>query len=92
MVTKHLPAPEAERLRAVMEVESWSGEPGDGSLAMAKRLAAAGDWPAALNGMAAALDEDRDAARQAMITAFAALGEEHPLVPEYRRRLAAALF
>jgi thioredoxin-like negative regulator of GroEL len=27
-----------------------------------------------------------------MITAFAALGEEHPLVPEYRRRLAAALF
>jgi putative thioredoxin len=92
LVTKHLPAPEAERLRAVMEVESWSGEPGDGSLAMAKRLAAAGDWAAALNGMAAALDEDRDAARQAMITAFAALGEEHPLVPEYRRRLAAALF
>ena len=92
LVTKHLPAPEAERLRAVMEVESWSGEPGDDSLAMAKRLAAAGDWPAALNGMAAALDEDRDAARQAMITAFAALGEEHPLVPEYRRRLAAALF
>jgi putative thioredoxin len=92
LVATHLPAPEAERLRAVMEVASWSAEAGDGSLAMAKRLAAEGDWPAALNGMAAALDEDRDAARQAMITAFAVLGDEHPLVPEYRRRLAAVLF
>ena len=59
---------------------------------MAKRLAAAGDWAAALSGMTAALDQDRDAARDAMVTAFAVLGDEDPLVPEFRRRLAAALF
>jgi len=92
LVEKHLPSPEAERLRAAIEVHGWSDAAGDGSLAMAKRLGASGDWPAALSGMVAALDEDRDAARQAMITAFAVLGDEHELVPEYRRRLAAALF
>jgi len=92
LVAKHLPLPEAERLRALIDVHGWANDPGDGTLAMAKHLAAEGDWPAALSGMAAALDEERDAARQAMVTAFAALGDEDPLVPEYRRRLAAALF
>jgi thioredoxin-like negative regulator of GroEL len=42
--------------------------------------------------MVASLDEDRDAARQALVTAFAALGDDDPLVPEYRRKLAAALY
>jgi putative thioredoxin len=92
LVTKHLPSPEAELLQARIEVHAWSEQTGDGALAMAKRLAAEGDWPAALSGMAASLAEDRDGARQAMLTAFAVLGDEHPLVPEYRRRLAAALF
>ena len=92
LVAKHLPAPEAERLRAAIEVHDWAQEAGDGTLAEAKRLAAAGDWAAALPGMMAALGEDRDAARQALITAFAVLGDEHELVPEYRRRLASALF
>jgi putative thioredoxin len=92
LVAKHLPAPEAERLRARIDVHRWSGEPGDGTLAIAKRLAAAGDWAGALSGMTAALGEDRDAARDAMVTAFAVLGDEDPLVPEFRRRLAAALF
>jgi putative thioredoxin len=92
LVVKHLPAPDAERLKAAIDVHAWSEDVGGGSLAMAKRLAAQGDWPAALSGMAASLDEDRDGARAAMITAFAVLGDEHPLVPEYRRRLAAALF
>jgi putative thioredoxin len=92
LVAMHLPGPEAAQLRARIEVRAWAEAAGDGTLAMAKRLAAAGDWPAALSGMAAALDEDRDGAREAMITAFAVLGDEDPLVPEYRRRLAAALF
>jgi putative thioredoxin len=92
LVTKHLPAPEAQRLDAMIDVHRWADEPGDGTLAMAKRLAATGDWAAALSGMAAALDEDRDAARDAMVTVFEVLGDEDPLVPEYRRRLAAALF
>jgi putative thioredoxin len=92
LVAKHLPAPEAERLQARIQVHRWADVRDDGTLAMAKRLAAQGDWPAALSGMAAALDEDRDGARAAMVTAFAVLGDEDPLVPEYRRRLAAALF
>ena len=92
LVAKHLPTPEAERLRAAIEVHDWAEARGDGTLAAAKRLAAAGDWPAALPGMMAALAEDRDGARQALITAFAVLGDEHELVPEYRRRLASALF
>src|SRR5207247_9943139 len=91
IVAKHLPTPEAERLRAAIEVQDWAEARGDGPLAAAKRLAAAGDWPAALPGMMAALAEDRDGARQALITAFAVLGDEHELVPEYRRRLASAL-
>jgi putative thioredoxin len=92
LVAKHQPAPEAERLRAMIDVHRWADEPGDGTLAMAKRLAATGDWAAALSGMTAALGEDRDAARDAMVTAFAVLGDDDPLVPEFRRRLAAALF
>ena len=92
LVAKHLPAPEAERIHAALEVHDWTDETGDGSLAAAKRLAAAGDWSAALPGMIAALAEDRDGARHALITAFAVLGDEHELVPEYRRRLASALF
>jgi putative thioredoxin len=92
LVAKHLPAPDAERLQGLIDVHRWADEVGDGTLATAKRLAAAGDWAGALSGMAAALAEDRDAARAAMLTAFAALGDDDPLVPEFRRRLAAALF
>jgi putative thioredoxin len=92
LVAKHLPAPEAERLRAVLAVHDWAEGTGDGTLAEAKRLASAGDWAAALPGMIAALAEDRDNAREALITSFAVLGDEHELVPEYRRRLASALY
>ena len=42
--------------------------------------------------MLGALPDDRDAARQAMITVFAVLGDEDELVITYRRKLAAALF
>ena len=66
--------------------------PSDGTLAEAKRLAATGDLAAALSGMLQSLNEDRDAARDAMVTVFTAVGDDDPLVPEYRRRLAAALF
>ena len=92
LVMQHLPDPEAEHLHAQLEVAEWAGEPAAGALGEAKRAAAGGDWSAALDGMIAALADERDAARQALVTAFAALGDEDPLVPEYRRRLAAALF
>jgi putative thioredoxin len=92
LVMKHLPDPEAEHLHAKLEVAGWASEPRNGTLGAAKHAAAVGRWPEALDGMIAALADDRDAARQALVTAFAALGQDDPLVPEYRRTLAAALF
>jgi putative thioredoxin len=92
LVAPHLPDPEAERVVALLDVRSWADEPGPSTLASAKRLASAGRWREALDGMLGAIPEDRDAARQALVTAFSVLGDEDPLVPEYRRRLTSALF
>jgi hypothetical protein len=92
LVARFLPDPEAERLHAELEVRGWVDEPGEGTLPDAKRLAAQGRWREALDGMASTLQDDRDAARAAMVTVFSVLGEDDELVAEYRRRLAAALF
>ena len=92
LVARHLPDPEAERLHAQIEVADWASEPGDGIVAEAKRAAAAGDAAAALEALTGALATDRDDARHAIVTLFAALGDDDPLVPEFRRRLAAALY
>jgi putative thioredoxin len=92
LVTKHLPDPDAEALHARIEVREWAEVEDPGMLASAKRLAAKGEWRPALDGMLGALGDDRDGARQAMLTVFAVLGEEHELVSEYRRRLTASLF
>jgi putative thioredoxin len=92
LVAPHLPDPEAEAVHATIEVREWANEPANGTLASAKRLASSGRWREALDGMLGALQDDRDAARQAMVTVFAALGDDDELVPEYRRRLTAALF
>ena len=89
---KHLPDPEAERLHAAIEVREWADDPSAGTLPSAKRLGAQGRWREALEGMIAALADDRDAARQALVTAFAVLGDDDELAQEYRRKLAAALF
>lgn len=86
-----LPDPEAEKLLAELEVASWAGVSEPGTLASAKRLAAQGKYREALDGMVGALGDDPDA-RQAMLEVFAVLGEEHELVPEYRRKMANALF
>lgn len=92
LVAQLLPDPDAEQLHAMIEIADWGSDTTPGTLASAKRLAAGGKWSEALDGMIGALSDDRDDARQALVTAFAALGEEDPLVPEYRRRLTAALF
>jgi putative thioredoxin len=92
LVMQHLPDPEAEHLHARLEVAEWADAPADGTLGAAKRAAASGRWSEALDGMIAALTDDRDDARQALVTAFAALGDDDPLVPAYRRALAAALY
>ncbi|HEU4355458.1 MAG TPA: tetratricopeptide repeat protein [Actinomycetota bacterium] len=86
-----LPDPEAERVLAELEVASWAAVSEPGTLASAKRLAARGRWREALDGMVGALGDDPEA-RQAMLEVFAALGEEHELVTEYRRKMASALF
>ena len=46
----------------------------------------------ALEGMLASLTEDRDGARQAMVDVFAVLGDDDPLVIEFRRKLTNALY
>jgi putative thioredoxin len=86
-----LPDAEAEQLMASIEVSSWASLRESGALASAERLAAQGKWREALEGMLGALRDDPDA-RQAMLEVFAVLGDEDPLVPEYRRKLANALF
>jgi putative thioredoxin len=92
LVAAHLPDPEAERLHAELEIGDWAADRTPGALGTAKREAAAGDYRSALEGMLAALGEDRDGAREAMVTVFTALGEDDALVGDYRRRLTAALF
>ncbi|HEX6331988.1 MAG TPA: thioredoxin [Actinomycetota bacterium] len=86
-----LPDPDAERLLAALEVRSWASLTEPGTLAAAKRLAAKGKHREALDGMLGAVTDDPEA-RPAILELFAYLGEEDPLVPEYRRKLANALF
>lgn len=86
-----LPDPEAERVLAMLEVRSWASTSEPGTLASAKRLAAQGKYREALDGMLGALRDDPDA-RQAMLDVFAVLDDDDPLVAEFRRKLANALF
>jgi putative thioredoxin len=92
LAARHRPDPEAERVLAGIEMRRWLDAPADGTLGHAKRLAASGDLAGGLAGMLQALSEDRDAARDAMVKVFTAAGEDDPLVGEYRRLLARALF
>ena len=87
-----LPDADAERVLARARVREWSGDPGQGDLGEAKALAAAGAWRESLDRMLGCLEVQRDEARAAMIDVFAVLEDEDPLVGEYRRKLASALF
>jgi putative thioredoxin len=92
LVSKHRPDAEAEKVLAAITLRRWANTSEDGILGEAKRLVAAGDVIGGLAGMLQAVAEDRDAARDAMITVFTAVGDEDPLVQEYLRLLSAALF
>jgi putative thioredoxin len=92
LVRPHLPDPAAERVESVIRVRNWTNAPPGSQLGEAKALAAQGSWRESLDGMLAALGEDRDEARAAMLDVFAVLGDDDPLVPDYRRRLTNALF
>lgn len=89
---KQRPDPEAEKILAMITLRRWADTSEDGTLGEAKRLVASGDVSGGLAGMLQAIADDRDAARDAMITVFGAVGDEDPLVQEYRRLLSAALF
>jgi putative thioredoxin len=88
-----LPDPEAERIASAIRVREWGrATPGaDDGLGEAKRLAANERWREALEWMLTSLEKDPEA-RSAMVDIFNVLGEDDPLVPEYRRKLASALF
>jgi putative thioredoxin len=92
LVTPHLPHPDAEHVLAIVRVNGWAELEDIGTLASAQRLAAQGRWREALDGMLGALANDREAGRDAMVAVFAALGDDDPLVIEYRRKLATELF
>ena len=91
-----LPDPEAERLLSALRVEGWRNNDGSsGGLDAAKAAAASGRWREALDAMLATVRDDaegRDEARAAMLDVFAMLGDDDPLVREYRTKLASALF
>ena len=92
LLGKHRPDPEAEKILAAVTLSRWADAPEDGTIGRSKRLVASGDVIGGLAGLMQGLAEDRDAARDAMITVFTAVGDEDPLVQEYRRLLSAALF
>jgi len=87
-----VPDADAERLLATIRVKGWGSEPPDGPVAQAKALGAQGRWREALDGLLGAFPSDRADAHAALLDAFAALGDQDPLVGEYRRKLASALF
>lgn len=91
-VTPFLPDPDAERILSTVRVKEWGNIQAVGTLASAKRLAVAGRWREALDAMLGSLIDDRDEATAAMRDVFAVLGDDDPLVPEFRRRLSNALF
>jgi putative thioredoxin len=91
LVEPLLPDPEAERVMAAIRVQEWGHIQEPGTLASAKRLAARGRWREALDGMLGALGDD-ESAREAMVDAFAVLGEDSELAREYRGKLANALY
>ena len=92
LVTPLLPDPDAERVLATVRVKEWGELDEDGTLASAKRSAAAGRWREALDAMLGSLVDDRDEATASMRDVFAVLGDDDPLVAEFRRRLSNALF
>ncbi|MDP9242192.1 MAG: thioredoxin [Actinomycetota bacterium] len=91
LVEPLLPDPEAERVMAAIRVKEWGHDQTPGTLASAKRLAARGRWPEALDAMLGALGDDEEA-REAMVDAFMVLGEDSELAREYRGKLANALY
>ena len=60
------------------------------------RLAAAGDYPAAMEQLLEVMKGDRrygrDAGKRGLVAVFEILGSDHPLVQQYRRKMAPLLY
>ncbi len=101
-ITEEPEAMQALALRplAALVLEARSASDGadglDGLYLASGQQLAAGDLRTALDTLLDVLRRDKryrdGAARRAMLAAFAVLGDEHPLVREYRTKLAAVLF
>lgn len=92
-------AGDAEAVTALAEAErALDANPRDpaANLAVGRASAARGDYAAALPRLLAVVERDKNyqdgAARAAMLAIFEALGPDHPLTLEYRRKLASALY
>lgn len=109
LVAPHRPKPAAEQVAARAELaRNGAGDleelrrrvdasPDDGAvrLELGRALAAAGDYPAALEELLTAVrlgGDTREPAREQLVQVFSLLGDGHPLVADARRRLAAALY
>jgi putative thioredoxin len=90
---KGAPAADLAALRARAEAA-----PDDlaAQLELGRALAAARRYEEALPVLLGVVERDRsfddEAARKAMVDVFGLLGSDHPLVPEYRRKLSSVLF
>lgn len=90
----------AQALLPLADFFAAADQPADGDSAArycrAATLARSGSYAGAMDELLAIIARDRafydDGARKAMIGLFAALGDENPLVPAYRRKLANTLF
>jgi putative thioredoxin len=86
-------APDAATLQALI-----AANPGDldARLALASAAVAKQDYAAALDELLEIVRRDRtfrdDVGRKTIVQIFNVLGPQHPLVPEYRRRLASAMY
>jgi putative thioredoxin len=87
-----VPDPGAEHIVAQVRVRGWGQLTPSDPLEQAKVVAAQGRAQEALDAMLSVFDTDPDAARQAMVDVFTALGPEDPVVVAYRPKLAARLF
>ncbi len=91
------------RAQAILPLADFlavADQPAEGELAQRYRQAAemvrSGAYSGAMSELLAIVSRDRsfqdDGARKALLGLFAALGDEDPLVPAYRRKLANTLF
>ncbi len=68
----------------------------EGHLALARVLAARGEYPGAMDALLAAADDDRQlgrtAVRELMLKVFDVIGPRSPQADDYRRRLQGMLY